>query len=298
MCGPMLVDNRVEVAAAVFSHVHVQRREQDAAHHEREGNQCHDQATRNGGAHDWRIMCGDVRGGQPAASRADRGWYSMEPVNEEIRPVVWRLALPVADPDVSANLSRIPGRDARNRALEVGEAQRLAAKEMEEDDELPATIQPSDGLLDPGGSRCGRVCALTHGCVPHLRVRSCGVITCQICSTSMSTHANAPIHLPLPIAAYFAADASDANAVAQCFSESAIVIDERREHRGRPAIARWRTEALAKYHYTSEPLAVDVSGPEVTVTARVTGDFPGSPVELHYDFTLEGTSIARLEITA
>jgi hypothetical protein len=31
-------------------------------------------------------------------------------------------------------------RDARNRALEVGEAQRLAAKEMEEDDELPATI--------------------------------------------------------------------------------------------------------------------------------------------------------------
>ena len=28
----------------------------------------------------------------------------------------------------------------------------------------------SDGLLDPGGSRRGRVCALTHGCVPHFRV--------------------------------------------------------------------------------------------------------------------------------
>ena len=67
-------------------------------------------------------------------------------------------------------------RDARNRALEVGEAQRLAAKQMEEDDQLPATLQPSDGLLDPGGSRRGRVCALTHGCVPHSRVRSCGVI--------------------------------------------------------------------------------------------------------------------------
>ena len=52
------------------------------------------------------------------------------------------------------------------------------------------------------------------------------------------------------------------------------------------------------YHYTSEPLAVDASGPEVTVTARVTGDFPGSPVELRYRFTLEGASIARLEITA
>ena len=113
----------------------------------------------------------------------------------------------------------------------------------------------------------------------------------------MSTHANAPIYLPPPIAAYFAADTSDANAVARCFSESAVVIDERREHRGRPAITRWKAEATAKYHYTSEPLAVDVSGPDVTVTARVTGDFPGSPVDLRYRFTLEGAAIARLEIT-
>ena len=114
----------------------------------------------------------------------------------------------------------------------------------------------------------------------------------------MAISPNAPIHLPPPIAAYFAADTSDGNVVARCFSESAVVIDERREHRGKPAIARWRAEALAKYHYTSEPLAVDVAGPEVTVTARVTGDFPGSPVELQYRFTLEGALIARLEITA
>jgi hypothetical protein len=114
----------------------------------------------------------------------------------------------------------------------------------------------------------------------------------------MSTPADAPIHLPPPIAAYFHADASDANAVAQCFSESGVVIDERREHRGRPAITRWKAAATAKYHYTSEPLAVDVAGPDVTVAARVTGDFPGSPVNLQYRFTLEGASIARLEITA
>ena len=43
----------------------------------------------------------------------------------------------------------------------------------------------------------------------------------------MGTHANAPIDLPPPIAAYFAADTSDANAVARCFSESAVAIDER-----------------------------------------------------------------------
>ena len=113
----------------------------------------------------------------------------------------------------------------------------------------------------------------------------------------MQTHANETIQLPQPIAAYFAADTSDANEVARCFSERAVVIDERREHRGRPAITRWKAEATAKYHYTSEPLAVDVSGPEATVTARVTGDFPGSPVDLRYRFTLEGATIARLEIT-
>jgi ketosteroid isomerase-like protein len=114
----------------------------------------------------------------------------------------------------------------------------------------------------------------------------------------MPTRAKPPIALPPPIAAYFAADTSDANAVARCFSENAVVIDERHEHRGRPAITRWKAEATAKYHYTSEPLAVDASGPDVTVTARVSGDFPGSPVDLEYRFTLEGTSIARLEITA
>ena len=114
----------------------------------------------------------------------------------------------------------------------------------------------------------------------------------------MPTHAKLPIDLPSPIAAYFAAGTSDANAIARCFSESAVVIDEGREHRGRPAITRWKAEATAKYHYTSEPLAADASGPDVTVTARVTGDFPGSPVELKYRFTLEDASIARLEITA
>jgi hypothetical protein len=119
-----------------------------------------------------------------------------------------------------------------------------------------------------------------------------------VCSNSMPTYTKVPIDLPSPIAAYFAADMSDANAAAQCFSESAVVIDERREHRGRPAITRWKVEATAKYHYTSEPIAVDVSGPEVTVTARVTGDFPGSPVDLRYRFTLEGATIAMLEITA
>ena len=106
-----------------------------------------------------------------------------------------------------------------------------------------------------------------------------------------------PIDLPTPVAAYFAADTTGDEAVAQCFTDGAVVIDERREHRGRTAIARWKAEASAKFRYTVERLGVLVSGDQTTVTGRVTGDFPGSPVELRYRFTLEGDKIARLEIT-
>ena len=114
----------------------------------------------------------------------------------------------------------------------------------------------------------------------------------------MPTRANTSIDLPGPIATYFAADETDASSVARCFTENAVVIDERREHQGQHAIALWKTEATRKYQYTSEPLTVDRSGGDVTVIARVTGEFPGSPIELRYCFALAGDKIAKLEITA
>jgi hypothetical protein len=64
--------------------------------------------------------------------------------------------------------------------------------------------------------------------------------------------------------------------VARCFTESAAVVDEQREHRGHVAIARWKADATAKYHYTSVKIAIDVAGPTAIVTARVAGDFPGT----------------------
>jgi hypothetical protein len=105
-----------------------------------------------------------------------------------------------------------------------------------------------------------------------------------------------PIDLPAPVAAYFAADTTGAEAVAQCFSDGAVVIDERQEYRGRTAIARWKAETSAKFRYTVDQLGAQVSGNQTTLTGRVTGDFPGSPVDLRYRFTVEGDKIARLEI--
>jgi hypothetical protein len=104
------------------------------------------------------------------------------------------------------------------------------------------------------------------------------------------------ITLPKPIADYFTADRADGEAVVRCFVEHAVVTDERKTYAGRDAIRRWKTEASAKYSYASEPLAVTCDGDRAIVTSRITGNFPGSPIDLRYAFVLEGDAIARLEI--
>jgi hypothetical protein len=45
-----------------------------------------------------------------------------------------------------------------------------------------------------------------------------------------------------------------------------------------------------------EPLASIQQDGKVIVTNRLTGNFPGSPLELEFVFTLEGNKIASLEI--
>lgn len=102
--------------------------------------------------------------------------------------------------------------------------------------------------------------------------------------------------LPQPIAQYFAADAKDGAAIATCFTADAVVVDESRTHRGPVAIARWKAESSAKYDYVSTPVAMVAEAGRTIVTAHVAGNFPGSPVDLRYAFTLSGDAIARLEI--
>ncbi len=78
------------------------------------------------------------------------------------------------------------------------------------------------------------------------------------------------VTLPEPIAAYFAADRLDAEAVVRCFTNDAVVKDEGETHAGLAAIRRWKTEAA--------------------------GDFPGGQVDLRFFFRLERGKIASLEI--
>jgi len=104
------------------------------------------------------------------------------------------------------------------------------------------------------------------------------------------------INLPKPIDAYFAADSGDSEAIARCFTDNAIVKDEGHTHTGLAAIKQWKTDSSKKYTYTSEPFACEDKDGKTLVTSRVTGNFPGSPVDLRYLFGLEGNKIASLEI--
>jgi SnoaL-like domain len=102
--------------------------------------------------------------------------------------------------------------------------------------------------------------------------------------------------LPKPVAAYFAADKVDGEAVARCFTDDGVVEDEGHTYSGLAEINRWKAEASKKYSYTSEPFACDQKGAMTIVTSRLTGSFPGSPVDLRYFFRLRGEKIASLEI--
>src|SRR5439155_22350946 len=91
------------------------------------------------------------------------------------------------------------------------------------------------------------------------------------------------LSLPKPIAAYFAADKGDGEAVTQCFTDNAVVKDEGHTHRGRAAIKEWKTDASAKYEYTSEPISCEEKDGKTIVTS--------SPVDLRFFFKLEGDKI-------
>ena len=106
------------------------------------------------------------------------------------------------------------------------------------------------------------------------------------------------LNLPEPIAAYFAADKLNPEAIARCFTAQAVVRDEGRIHTGIDAIKAWKAATSTAYTYTVDPFALDQTGSSHVVRSRVTGNFPGSPVDLQYDFRLERGLIASLEITA
>jgi hypothetical protein len=105
------------------------------------------------------------------------------------------------------------------------------------------------------------------------------------------------VDLPTPIATFVAAEnRGDTEALAQCFAENAVVRDEGQTIEGLAAIQEWKAETRKKYQHTVEPLLCVQKDGKTIVTNRLTGNFPGSPIELEFVFTLDGDKIASLEI--
>ena len=106
------------------------------------------------------------------------------------------------------------------------------------------------------------------------------------------------LDLPTPVSNYFkAVNVQDVDAMLSAFSDEASVHDEGQEMNGRAAVREWVDDTTRKYRVTLTPTGVRQADERTTVTARVAGTFPGSPVELRYHFTITGEKIARLEIT-
>lgn len=79
-------------------------------------------------------------------------------------------------------------------------------------------------------------------------------------------------------------------------AEDAVVRDEGKTIKGLAAIKRWKAETKKKYQHTVEPLASARKDGKIIVTNRLTGNFPGSPIDLQFILVLDGDKIASLEI--
>jgi ketosteroid isomerase-like protein len=107
------------------------------------------------------------------------------------------------------------------------------------------------------------------------------------------------LSLPESIASYFAAKGgSDTEAVLACFTPTATVVDEgeNKTMNGHQAIREWLDGPIAGYKLTTEVTGGSEQDGDYVVTAIVSGDFPGSPIDFSYHFHLEGDKIAKLAI--
>lgn len=101
-------------------------------------------------------------------------------------------------------------------------------------------------------------------------------------------------NLPDNLLRYFdAQNDHDADRMTACFAPEAEVRDEGHTYVGRDAIRKWKVETIAKYGISIEPLSATDGVGTLTLVARVTGNFPGSPANLTYDFVFDGSGLIR-----
>jgi hypothetical protein len=105
--------------------------------------------------------------------------------------------------------------------------------------------------------------------------------------------------LPQLIADYFQAKShQNPDEVLACFAPNAVVHDtgEDKTLTGHDQIRDWLTGTIAAYNLTTELIKTQENQGETIVTALVSGDFPGSPIQFDYGFVVTNNKIDRLVI--
>ena len=105
------------------------------------------------------------------------------------------------------------------------------------------------------------------------------------------------LSLPDPIATYFRAqNAHNVDGMLGAFTRTARVRDEGQDLTGEAAIRAWIDDTTRKYSPSIDPIDVEQVDGQTVVKTRVSGTFPGSPIELRYRFRIADRLIAALEI--
>lgn len=89
----------------------------------------------------------------------------------------------------------------------------------------------------------------------------------------------------------------DSVAYANCFSETAVVFDEGKTHKGRKEIEHWIADANERYEAVMKPIDFEEKESESILKAEVSGNFEGSPIVLNYHLEITDGLIKSLKIT-
>lgn len=93
-----------------------------------------------------------------------------------------------------------------------------------------------------------------------------------------------------------AQNSHDSQAYVECFSDTAIVHDEGKTHKGKSEIQSWIEQSDREYHTELTPLNYEGTETEGLLSAEVSGEFPGSPAILKFHFGLKDGLISSLSI--
>jgi hypothetical protein len=103
---------------------------------------------------------------------------------------------------------------------------------------------------------------------------------------------------PQVIQDYFAAaNAGRIDEASACFAPDALVHDENNDHQSSAAIRAWIEDTTLKYQPQVEVHGIEAADNGYAATGTVSGNFPGSPIPLHYTFTVCDGKISHLSIS-